>query len=52
MFKTYETVEATDGTLSAHGIEVLLEQEEDGKWRVVQERILPPDEVAHDRLLP
>jgi hypothetical protein len=51
MFKTYETVTGTDGTVNAQGIEVLLELEDDGKWRVTQERILPPDEVEHDGLL-
>jgi len=50
MFKTYEAVEATDGTINAQGIEVLLENEQ-GSWRVVQERILPMDEVKHDKLL-
>ncbi len=52
MFKTFETVEATDGTINAQGVEMLLEKEEDGKWRLVQERILPPDESAHDQLIP
>ncbi len=52
MFKTFETVEATDGTINAQGVEMLLEKEEDGKWRLVQERILPPDEAAHDQLVP
>ena len=52
MFKTFETVEATDGTINAQGVEMLLEKEEDGKWRLVQERILPPDETAHDQLVP
>ena len=52
MFKTFETVEATDGTVDAQGVEMLLEKEADGKWRLVQERILPPDEAAHDRLMP
>lgn len=51
MFKTFETVLGTDGTTNAHGIEVLLEKEEDGIWRLVQERILPADEAAHDGLL-
>lgn len=50
MFKTYEAVEANDGTISAQGIEVLLENEQD-TWRVVQERILPADELKHDQLL-
>lgn len=30
MFKTFETVEATDGTANAQGVEMLLEQEQDG----------------------
>jgi len=51
MFKTFETVEGNDGTVNAHGIKVLLEKEHDGKWRVVQERVLPDDETEHDRLL-
>lgn len=51
MFKTFETVEGNDGTVNAHGIEVLLEKEEDGHWPLVQERVLPADEVEHDRLL-
>ena len=52
MFKTFETVEGTDGTVNAQGIELLLEKEDDGQWRLIQERILPDDETAHDGLLP
>ena len=52
MFKTFETVEAMDGTINAQGVEMLLEKEDDGKWRLVQERILPPNETAHDNLAP
>ena len=52
MFKTFESVEATDGTINAQGIEVLLEKEADGVWRLVQERVLPDDETAHDNLIP
>ena len=52
MFKTFETVVATDGTVNAQGVEMLLDKEEDGKWRLVQERILPPDESAHDQIVP
>jgi len=51
MFKTFETVEGTDGMVNAQGVEILLEQEDDGKWRMVQQRILPDDETAHDKLL-
>ena len=52
MFKTFETVEATDGTVNAQGIEVLLEKEDDGVWRLVQERVLPDDETAFHKLMP
>lgn len=51
MFKTYETVEGVDGTVNAQGVEILLEQEGDGVWRLVQERVLPADETAHDKLV-
>jgi len=50
MFKTFETVEANDGTINAQGLEILLEKESDGVWRLVQERILPADETMHDGL--
>ena len=50
MFKTYESVEGTDGFTQAQGIEVLLENEA-GNWRVIQERVLSPEEVKHDKLL-
>jgi hypothetical protein len=51
MFQTLERVEATDGTVVRHGLEVLLEQEADGKWRVIQERIMPDDEAVYSGLL-
>jgi len=51
MFKTFETVQANDGTSNAQGIEILLEKEDDGQWRLVQERILPADEAMHDGLV-
>jgi ketosteroid isomerase-like protein len=50
MFKTIETVEASDGAVQAHGLEIILEKETDGKWRVVQERILTREEAEHDGL--
>ncbi len=50
MFKTIETVEASDGTINAQGVEIVLEKEMDGKWRVAQERILPREEAEHDGL--
>ncbi len=51
MFKTYETVEAADNTVNAQGIEVIIEKEQDGQWRVIQERIMPDDETKHEQLL-
>jgi uncharacterized protein (TIGR02246 family) len=50
MFMTYETVTASDGNVSAQGIECLLEQENDGAWRLVQQRILSPAETQQYQL--
>ena len=52
MFKTLETVTAADGSRNAQGIEVLLEKEADGKWRGIQERILPEGETRHHGFVP
>jgi hypothetical protein len=49
MFKTIETVEATDNTRNVMGIEVILEKEKDGKWRIAQERVSAEDELEHDK---
>ncbi len=49
MFKTLETVEGTDGSLNVNGVEIVIRKEEDGKWRVTQERILASDEMEFDR---
>lgn len=51
MFKTLETVEANDGTRNSNGVEIIIQKEDDGKWRVLQERILPQDEAAHDGIV-
>ena len=48
LFITTETVEGTDGTVNRHGIEILIRKEADGKWRVLQERILAADEMDLD----
>ena len=48
MFKTNETVEASDNSIKAQGIEVIIEKDDDNQWRVVQERIIPDDELKHD----
>lgn len=48
MFKSVETVEASDGTVNTNGIEFIIQQEADGVWRVSQERVLPEDELEND----
>ncbi len=48
MFKTKETVEGSDGMTNINPIEILLEREDDGKWRVVQERIISQEEYEHE----
>ncbi len=40
-FEIHETIEAKDGTVNSNWLEVFIEPEEDGVWRIVQERILP-----------
>jgi hypothetical protein len=40
-FETHEKVEASDGTVNSNRLEIFIECEEDGKWRIVQESILP-----------
>lgn len=49
MFKSLETVEGSDGSVTTSGIEFIIQKEEDGQWRVGQERILPEDELDSDR---
>ena len=51
MFKTVETIFIHDGTKKAHGVEILLTQEEDNIWRVTQERVLTDGESIHDGLM-
>ncbi len=48
LFKTTETVEGTDGTVNRQGVEILIRKEADGKWRVLQERILADNEMEFD----
>ncbi len=48
MFKSLETVEGEDGTVNTSGIEFIIQKEEDGVWRVSQERVLPDDELEND----
>ncbi len=51
MFKSLETVEGTDGSLNTSGVEIIIQKEDDGQWRVVQERVLPEDELDSDKRL-
>lgn len=48
MFKSLETVEGEDGTINTSGIEFIIEKQQDGVWRVSQERVLPDDELEND----
>lgn len=48
MFKVKETVEGSDGTVNAQGVEIVIRKETDGKWRVVQERMLSAEELEFD----
>jgi len=48
MFKSLEKVEGADGTVNSNGIEFIIQKEEDGAWRVSQERVLPDDELEND----
>ena len=49
MFKSLETIEGSDGSINTSGIEFIIQKEDDGHWRVGQERILPDDELDSDK---
>lgn len=51
-FKTFETVEGTDGMANANGVEIVLQLEDDGQWRMVQQRIMSDKETAEEQLIP
>ena len=51
MFKTLETIFVNDGTKKTHGVEILIELEEDNVWRVIQERVMTGDEIRHVGLM-
>lgn len=51
MFKTLENVHVNDGTKKTHGVEIVLQLEEDDVWRVIQERIMTGDEIRHVGLM-
>ncbi|MDH5711103.1 MAG: hypothetical protein OEZ15_05510 [Gammaproteobacteria bacterium] len=48
MFKSIETVEGSNGEKNSNGIEFIIQKEDDGQWRVMQERLLPEDELQND----
>jgi len=39
-----------NGTTNIRGVEMVIEKEVDDKWRLVQQRVLSPEEVTHDRI--
>jgi ketosteroid isomerase-like protein len=49
MFAAVEIMEATDGHEIIYGIEFIIQKEEDGQWRVVQERILSGEGLEGDQ---
>ena len=51
MFKTLEILQVKDGGKTTQGVEVLIELEEDGVWRVIQERVMTGDETKHVGLM-
>lgn len=44
MFRTVETVELTNGARHRRPVEIIIQQEDDGKWRALQQR--PLREIA------
>lgn len=51
MFKTLETIKAHDGSCNVNVVEIIVQKEDDGKWRVLQERILSEDEATHNGII-
>ena len=49
--KTIEAVLATDGTVNRHGVEMLLEKEDDGVWRLIREQVFPEAKSISKNLL-
>lgn len=41
MFRTVETIETLNGTHQQRPLEIIIQQEDDGKWRALQQRPLP-----------
>lgn len=51
MFVTREILTASDGAVVDNKLEVVLRKEDDGIWRVIQERFLDEGEAQHFGLL-
>ena len=41
-FEALETIEARDGKVNRHRLEIFIAREADDEWRIVQERVLSP----------
>jgi len=50
-FTIYETVVGTDGTLNEQIMEMLLEKEDDGVWRLVSERVIIENDAVRNHEL-
>ena len=50
-FTIYETVVGTDGTLNEQIMEMLLEKEEDGVWRLLTERVIIENDAVRNHEL-
>ena len=49
MFKTIEHIETKDNTKNTTNVLIAITLEDDGKWRVTQERILPKEGLSQDK---
>ena len=49
MFKTIEHIETKDKAKKTSNVLIAITNEDDGKWRVTQERILPTDELTQNK---
>lgn len=49
MFKTIEHIETKDNTKNTTNVLIVITREDDGKWRVTQERILPTEGLSQDK---
>ena len=49
MFKTTERIAATDNKKNTSNVVIVITREDDGEWRVTQERILTADELTQNK---